>query len=62
MKDNLYIALESAQDTFTNPVSERDHPSMLMAIGFLPGDMVNKDIMRNTLHRVLKTWDWKAKI
>ncbi len=62
VKDSLYVVVESLPDTFTNPESRKDHPSMLMAMGFLPGDMVNKVIMRKTLKNVINNWDWKAKI
>ena len=62
IRDSLYVALESNEATFTNRANEQDHPSMLMAMGFLPGDMVNKEIMKKTLDKVLTTWDWKAKI
>ena len=62
VKDSLYVGVESIPETFVNPDSRKDHPSMLMAMGFLPGDMVNKKIMKKTLRRVIETWDWKAKI
>lgn len=62
VKDSLYVGVESIPDTFTNPESRIDHPSMLMSMGFLPGDMVNKAIMRKTLKSVINSWDWKAKI
>lgn len=62
VKDGLYVVLGSNPDTFTNPESEIDHPSMLMTMGLLPGDMVNPEIMERTLHRVVDTWDWKVKI
>jgi hypothetical protein len=62
IKDSLYVVLGSIPDTFTNPASEIDHPSMLMARGFLPGDMVNEKIMKKTLQKVIDTWDWNGKI
>jgi hypothetical protein len=62
VRDGLYVGLESTPDTFTNPESRRDHPSMLMAYGFLPGDGVDRETMRRTLLRVLGEWDWEAKI
>ena len=58
----LYVGLESTPDTFTNPESRRDHPSMLMAYGFLPGKGVDKDAMRRTLSKVLADWNWDVKI
>ncbi len=62
VKDSLYVVLGSIPDTFTKPGSEIDHPSMLMSMGVIPGKMVNPEIMRKTLHRVIDTWDWKGKI
>ena len=62
VEDSLYVVLGSIPDTFTDPKNELDHPSMLMTMGVLPGDMVNPEIMRRTLQRVVNTWDWKGKI
>ncbi len=62
VRDGLYAGLESTPDTFTNPESRRDHPSMLMAYGFLPGDGVDVETMRRTLFRVLDEWRWEEKI
>ena len=56
------MALESNPDTWDNVDSRHDHPSFLMALGQLPGDGVDRDTMRRTLHAVLSTWDWKTKI
>jgi len=55
VKDGVYIAHERCPDTFTK--FNVDHPSMLSAYGVLKGDLVNKDIMRNTLLKVMKEWD-----
>lgn len=55
VKDNVYIAHENCPDTFSK--FNVDHPSMLNAYGVLPGKLVDKDIMRNTLFKVLKEWD-----
>ncbi len=40
--------------------SERnyDHPSMLGAFGMLPGDGVDKETMRRTLHEAVSRWQW----
>ena len=62
VKDSLYVVLGSIPDTFTDHEREIDHPSMLMTMGFLPGDMVNPKIMKRTLHRVVDTWNWEGKI
>jgi hypothetical protein len=62
VRGGLYVGLESTPDTFTNPESMRDHPSMLMACGFLPGDGVDREIMKRTLSKVLDGWHWEEKI
>ncbi|WP_442034130.1 hypothetical protein [Pseudoduganella sp. RAF19] len=61
-KDGKYVALESHPDTWENVDSRHDHPSFLMAFGQLPGDGVDRAIMRNTLDAVLTKWDWATKI
>jgi hypothetical protein len=61
-KDGKYVALESHPDTWDNIDSRHDHPSFLMALGQLPGDGVDAETMRRTLHAVLANWDWKTKI
>ncbi|GGX78566.1 hypothetical protein GJV26_04355 [Massilia dura] len=62
VKDGKYVALESTPDTWDNVDSRHDHPSFLMALGQLPGDGVDRAIMRNTLDAVLAKWDWNTKI
>lgn len=62
VKDGKYVALESHPDTWDNLDSRHDHPSFLMALGQLPGDGVDRETMRRTLHAVLASWDWKTKI
>lgn len=61
-KDGKYVALESHPDTWDNVDSRHDHPSFLMALGQLPGDGVDRAVMRRTLDAVLARWDWKTKI
>jgi hypothetical protein len=55
-KDGVYLAHENCPETFTQ--RNRDHPSMLAALGMLPGSKVDPETMRRTLHRVLATWRW----
>lgn len=63
LKDGKYVALESNPDTWDNIDSRRDHPAMLMSLGFLPlGADVDRTIMAHTLDAVLNTWDWETKI
>jgi hypothetical protein len=61
-KDGKYVALESHPDTWDNVDSRHDHPSFLMALGQLPGDGVDRAVMRRTLDAVLAKWDWATKI
>lgn len=54
--EGVYLAHENCPQTFTE--RNRDHPSMLGALGMLPGDGVDTATMRRTLHRALKDWRW----
>jgi hypothetical protein len=58
MRDGLYVATESAPDTFHDRALRRDHPSMLGAYGFVPSARVDPRAMRRTLRRVLDQWQW----
>jgi hypothetical protein len=61
--DGKYVALESHPDTWQNVNSRRDHPSMLLPLGLLPGGPdVHGPTMARTLDAVMKTWDWETKI
>ena len=54
VKDGLYLAHENCPDTFT--LFNEDHPSMLGALGILPGTKADPEIMLNTLRKVLDSW------
>ena len=56
-QDGVYLAHENCPQTY----SERnyDHPSMLGALGVLPGDGVDRPTMRRTLDKVINTWQWE---
>jgi hypothetical protein len=56
VKDGVYLAHENCPQTFTE--RNRDHPSMLAALGVLPGAKVDREIMRATLKRVFRDWKW----
>ncbi|WP_199613999.1 glycoside hydrolase family 65 [Paenibacillus alkalitolerans] len=56
--DGVYLAHERCPDTFA--AKNRDHPSMLGALGMLPGTLVDKEVMRNTLKKVKKEWIWES--
>jgi len=58
-KDGLYLAAESAPDTYQNILYYSDHPAVLGAYGMLPDSkQFNKETMRNTLHWVWDNWNW----
>jgi len=57
--DGLYVNAESDPDTFRDPAKRRDHPSLLGALGLLPGGLADPAIMRRTLRRVVETWQWR---
>lgn len=56
--EGVYLAHENCPDTFTR--TNTDHPSMLGALGMLPGKMVDPAIMRATLARVMESWQWET--
>ena len=57
-RDGLYVAAETATDTFTAPGRNTSHPCMLAPLGMLDGSLVDRETMRRTLHQVLADWDW----
>ena len=58
-RDGLYVAGETASDTFTEPGRNTSHPCMLAPLGMLDGSMVDRETMRRTLHKVMDNWDWQ---
>ncbi len=50
-----YIAHELCPDTFER--FNYDHPSMLAAYGMIRGSRIDAQIMKNTLRRVMDSWD-----
>jgi hypothetical protein len=56
VRDGVYLAHENCPETFT--ARNYDHPSMLGALGVLPGDGVDRATMRRTLGRALSQWQW----
>ncbi|EIJ39279.1 hypothetical protein JoomaDRAFT_2291 [Galbibacter orientalis DSM 19592] len=58
--NDVYLATESAQDSYTNPVFKTDHPSVLGTLGMLPlTKKVDLDIMKNTFNLVWTDWTWE---
>lgn len=57
--DSLYLAAESATDTYTNIKATSDHPALLGALGFFPESrLIDKRIMNNTLDWIIENWNW----
>ena len=56
MKDGVYLSHENCLDTFEK--YNKDHPSMVGALGLLEGERVDKKVMKQTLKRVLEEWDF----
>jgi len=55
-RNGVYLAHENCPQTFTE--RNYDHPSMLAALGVLPGEGVDRETMRGTLEKVMKEWQW----
>ena len=56
IQDGVYLAHANCPQTYTE--RNRDHPSMLAAYSFLPGDRVDRKTMRRALQRTMKDWQW----
>ncbi|WP_077622338.1 glycoside hydrolase family 65 [Sediminibacillus massiliensis] len=56
--DGIYLAHENCPDTFEK--YNHDHPSMVAAMGMLPGHLVDSGIMKTTLERVWAEWQWES--
>lgn len=60
IQNNVYLATESAQDSYTNPEFKTDHPSVLATFGMLPEtSLLDKKIMKKTFDLVWDTWSWQ---
>lgn len=60
VQNNVYLATESAPDSYTNPAFKTDHPSVLATYGMLPvTPLLDTSIMRNTFNLVWTDWNWK---
>ncbi len=58
-KDSLYLAAESAPDSYENERYYSDHPMVLGAFGILPGTVaLDTTIMKNTFDYIDKNWNW----
>ncbi|TDQ38321.1 glycoside hydrolase family 65 [Aureibacillus halotolerans] len=57
-QDGVYLAHEQCPTSFTE--KNHDHPSMVGALGLLPGTMVDAETMRRTLIKVRDEWQWET--
>jgi hypothetical protein len=60
IKNGLYVESESAQNTFEEGGKRYSHPALVGAFGMLPGGDIDQAIMRKTLNKVIKDWNWKG--
>jgi hypothetical protein len=58
--DGKYLFAESAPDTYGNPRWATDHPSVLAALGVLPGADLDRDVMDRTLTWIWGHWNWPS--
>ncbi|WP_223284615.1 hypothetical protein [Hymenobacter qilianensis] len=57
--NGVYLATESAPDSYTNPEFKTDHPSVLAALGVMPATgQVDPATMRRTFDLIWKDWSW----
>ncbi|MCU7551191.1 hypothetical protein OCK74_18870 [Chitinophagaceae bacterium LB-8] len=58
-QDSVYLAAESAPDSYTNPEYKTDHPSVFGAYGMLPkSNLLDTATMRRTFDLIWNTWTW----
>jgi hypothetical protein len=58
-KDRLYLAAESAPDSYKNVHYYSDHPMVLGAFGMLPGTVeMDTAVMAATFDHIEKIWNW----
>ncbi|MBJ6108007.1 hypothetical protein JAO73_03220 [Hymenobacter sp. BT523] len=57
--NGVYLATESAPDSYTNPEFKTDHPSVLAALGVMPATgQQDAATMRRTFDLVWRDWSW----
>jgi protein-glucosylgalactosylhydroxylysine glucosidase len=56
VREGFYLAHENCPKTYTD--RNFDHPSMLGALGMLPGNDADRETMRRTLFKTMKEWKW----
>ena len=56
--DGKYLFAETAPDTYLNPRWATDHPSVVAALGVLPGTGIDRAAMASTFDWIWTHWDW----
>lgn len=58
-EDSLYLAAETAKNTYTDIRFTSDHPALLGALGMMPDSkLINKRVMAKTLDWIWDNWNW----
>ncbi|TRZ45419.1 hypothetical protein DMZ48_04620 [Robertkochia solimangrovi] len=59
-QNGVYLAAESAPDSYTNPRYMTDHPSVLGAFGMLPDSQkLDHTLMAKTFELIWNNWSWE---
>jgi len=59
VQDMVYLAAESAPDSYTNPKYKTDHPSVFGTYGMLPATpLLDTAIMKHTFNFIWDNWTW----
>ena len=58
--DGKYLFAETAPDTYVNPRWRTDHPSVVAALGMLPGAGIDRETMARTFDWIWDSWDWPS--
>jgi hypothetical protein len=60
-KDGLYLATESAPDSYENEHYYSDHPMVLGAFGMMPATVkMDTATMKNTFDHIEQIWNWES--
>jgi hypothetical protein len=56
--EGKYAFAETTPDCYTNPKWNADHPSVVGALGILPGPQIDSATMTGTFDWIMKNWNW----
>ena len=60
VSDGKYLFTATTPDSYSNPKWSTDHPAVLMAMGFLPGEGIDRATMSATLDWIWDHWNWPS--